>query len=411
MSLTIQIILLVALLILFVLSSIYSGSETAYTSVSKAHVREMVQNKESGAKLIYKQLERYNQLLSAILIGNNIVNVASATLTSALLGSILSQNEVLIVIISTAVVTPILVIFGEIAPKLLAKNNPIRFLKIFCYFIEGTFWLFYVLTYPISKLGKKVYVTHSEDQLKSILDLAQSEGVLQTGESILAQKALDLDSTKVSQHYIRLKDVVYLDYKDNISKALEVFKETNYSRLPVMKNGQLIGIVLIKDIFHLQKGKVINYLKTVPLISANSILSSALEKMRLARAQMAFVTQSNNKVDTIGIITMEDIIEEIIGEIYDEYDDEEEIYEISLQKSRVVVSAYIYDVFKQLEIDLELLSEDEEEMTVRQYLLKKTNSKRIYKNTRFNLNDIVSFKVVETFQGKPNDTIVEINKI
>ncbi|SYV96982.1 Hemolysin C, partial [Mycoplasmopsis edwardii] len=146
---------------------------------------------------------------------------------------------------------------------------------------------------------------------------------------------MDLDSTKVLSHYIRLKDVTSIRFKANIKEAHEIFKETNYSRLPIEQDGKLIGILLLKDIFHLQKGKIMNYMKQVPTVSANSILSSALEKMRTARAQMAFVTENNNSSEIIGIITIEDIIEEIIGEIYDEYDNEEKIYEISLEKSRV----------------------------------------------------------------------------
>ncbi|UWW00639.1 CBS domain-containing protein [Mycoplasmopsis felis] len=168
---------------------------------------------------------------------------------------------------------------------------------------------------------------------------------------------LSLDSTKVLSHYIKLKDVTTLSYKANVSEAIHLFKETNYSRIPVEQNDQLIGILLLKDIFHLKKGKIINYIKRVPLISSNSILSSALEKMRAARAQMGFVVENNNSTDVIGIITIEDIIEEIIGEIYDEYDDDEKIYEISLEKSRVWGDTLIGELFKQLELDPSLLEE------------------------------------------------------
>ncbi|MCU9938938.1 CBS domain-containing protein [Mycoplasmopsis felis] len=114
---------------------------------------------------------------------------------------------------------------------------------------------------------------------------------MQTGESLLAKNALDLDSTKVLAHYIKLKDVTTLSYKANVSEAIHLFKETNYSRIPVEQNYQLIGILLLKDIFHLKKGKIINYIKRVPLISSNSILSSALEKMRAARKTNGFCSR------------------------------------------------------------------------------------------------------------------------
>ncbi|SGA31456.1 hemolysin [Chlamydia abortus] len=119
-----------------------------------------------------------------------------------------------------------------------------------------------------------------------------------------------------------------------MQEVLEKFKETNYSRIPIEKDDNLIGIVHLKDIFYLQKGNILNYIKTVPTVSANSILSVALEKMRDSRAQIAFVVNNNSSDKVIGIITIEDIIEEIVGEIYDEFDNDETIYEISLEKCR-----------------------------------------------------------------------------
>nr|WP_272873036.1 CBS domain-containing protein [Mycoplasma phocoeninasale] len=148
----------------------------------------------------------------------------------------------------------------------------------------------------------------------------------------MAKNVLDLDSTKVLQHYIKLKNVDYISSKATMAEALKMFKQTNYSRIPVEKDGNLIGILLLKDIFFLKRGSIMNYVKMVPTLSANSILSVALEKLRQSRAQMAFVTENNNSGNVIGIITIEDILEEVVGEIYDEYDDDEQIYEISLER-------------------------------------------------------------------------------
>lgn len=388
----IQVILLVVLILLFILSAIFSGSETAYSTISPAKVNDMVENKMTNAKLIHKQKNKFNQILSTILIGNNLVNVASSVLTSLLLAQII-HSEGIVTVVSISVVTPLLVIFGEILPKLLAKSYSDKYLQIFSPFIEFMYWILYVLTLPVSKFGKKVLVTNTEEELKTMINLAQNEGVLQTGESLLVKNALDLDSTKVQKHYVRLKDVSYLDYRDNIAKAQGIFKETKYGRIPVMKDGNLIGIVILKDIFFLKRGKIINYTKSVPLVSENSLLSSALEKMRKAKAQMAFVVENNNSTQVKGLITIEDIIEEIVGEIYDEHDDFEEIYEISLEEARVKSNVYIYDAFKQLDIPLNLLSNQEEEMTVEEYLLWKTKDKKLYKKTQFILNDKYSFKV------------------
>ncbi|EIE39972.1 hemolysin C [Mycoplasmopsis canis UF31] len=408
-SIELMIGIIAALIILFLLSSIYSGCETAYSSFSSVKIHEMKENNEKGAKLIEKHHKRYNRILTTILIGNNLVNVASATITSFLLGKLLGEGQIS-VIVSTLVVTPLLVIFGEITPKLIAKQYPKKYLQFFSWYIDVNYWIFWILTWPITKISKKVYVTNSEEDLKTIINLAQEEGVLQAGESILAQKALDLDSTKVSSHYVRLKDVTSIKFKANIKEALEIFKETNYSRLPVERDGQLIGILLLKDIFHLQRGKIMNYMKLVPTVSSNSILSSALEKMRAARAQMAFVTENNSTSDIIGIITIEDIIEEIVGEIYDEYDDDEKIYEISLEKARIEENVRMRDLFKQLEIDDDLIEEDEKEMLLYEWLKTKIDKPKLYKNSRYVLEEEVAFKVIEG-QTKGNDPIIEVSKL
>lgn len=407
MSFIYYLVIIPILIILFLLSSIYSGCETAYSTLPKSKIYEMVENKETSNKLISKHYNKYNRILTTILIGNNLVNVISSVLMGVFLGKLFT-DETLIIIISTAIVTPLLVIFGEITPKLLARKNPKKFLQIFSWWIDLNYWVFWILTWPIHKLSKDVYITNSEEDLKSIINLAQSEGVLQTGESLLAKNALDLDSTKVLSHYIKLKDVTTLSYKANVSEATQLFKETNYSRIPVEQNGQLIGILLLKDIFHLKKGKIINYIKRVPLISSNSILSSALEKMRAARAQMGFVVENNNSTDVIGIITIEDIIEEIIGEIYDEYDDDEKIYEISLEKSRVRGDTLIGELFKQLELDPSLLEENEEQLTLYHWFAKKINKPKLYKTSKYTLRDKVSFKVLETNKNKESETLIEV---
>ncbi|WP_036430719.1 CNNM domain-containing protein [Mycoplasmopsis felis] len=407
MSFIYYLVIIPILIILFLLSSIYSGCETAYSTLPKSKIYEMVENKETSNKLISKHYNKYNRILTTILIGNNLVNVISSVLMGVFLGKLFT-DETLIIIISTAIVTPLLVIFGEITPKLLARKNPKKFLQIFSWWIDLNYWVFWILTWPIHKLSKDVYITNSEEDLKSIINLAQSEGVLQTGESLLAKNALDLDSTKVLSHYIKLKEVTTLSYKANVSEAIQLFKETNYSRIPVEQNGQLIGILLLKDIFHLKKGKIINYIKRVPLISSNSILSSALEKMRAARAQMGFVVENNNSTDVIGIITIEDIIEEIIGEIYDEYDDDEKIYEISLEKSRVRGDTFIGELFKQLELDPSLLEENEEQLTLYHWFAKKINKPKLYKTSKYTLKDKVSFKVLETNKNKESETLIEV---
>lgn len=408
-KLYLYIIWLLVLIILLTFSAIFSSCETAYTSVGAAKIEIMAENKVRGFKLIKKQHKFFNRTLGTILIANNLVNILSSVLFSYILSlaSIKSEHQV---IISTLVMTPIIVLFSEIVPKVVAKAHPIGVIKSFYWFIEMLYWIFLPLTFPISKIGKKIYITNTEEEVKNLIDIAKDEGVLEVAESSMVQNALDLDSTKVSQHYIKLKNVDYVNWKSTIPEILEKFKETNYSRLPIERNDNFIGIVHLKDIFHLQKGNVMNYVKTVPIVSANSILTIALEKMRKARAQMAFVVNNNSSDKIIGIITIEDIIEEIVGEIYDEFDDDEQIYEVSLEKCLAKGIVKMKDLWKQLEFkdmfDFEL-DEVEEEMILSDWLNLKLGH-NIRFNSKFEYNDKISFKVVEKQTNKKKQDIIEI---
>lgn len=403
----------IILILLLTFSAIFSSCETAYTSINPSKIETMIDNKEKGAKLIKKQHMFFNRTISTILIANNLVNIASSALFSYLLSTLIPTNKSnLQVIISTCVLTPIIVIFSEVVPKVVAKAHPVGVIKSFYWFIEMLYWLFIPLTYPISKIGKKIYITNTEEEVKSLIDIAKEEGVLEQGESTMVQNALDLDSAKVSQHFIRLKNVDYVSWKSSMQEVLEKFKETNYSRIPIEKDDNLIGIVHLKDIFYLQKGNILNYIKTVPTVSANSILSVALEKMRDSRAQMAFVVNNNSSDKVIGIITIEDIIEEIVGEIYDEFDNDETIYEISLEKCRAKGNVEMKTLWKQLEFedlfdDFEL-PEEEKDMTLYEWFEKQLQHKP-RKNSKIDYKEKISFKLIEKKTAKNSSDIFEID--
>ncbi|PWC08758.1 hemolysin C [Mycoplasmopsis arginini] len=405
-------LLIISLILLLVSSGIFSATETAYTSLSKAKIETMIEKKVKGYKIIEKQHNFFNRTLGTILIANNLVNIASSTLLAYLLTQAFGASKVgLASIISTIVMTPIIVLFAEIIPKLIAKRYPEKTVKSFYWFIEMLYWIFIPITYPISKIGKKIYITNTEEDVKSLLNIAQDEGVLEFKESVMAQNVLDLDSTKVSQHYIKMKNVDFLSSKATMQEALAMFKETNYSRIPVEKDGDLIGILLLKDIFFLQRGNILNYIKSVPRVSANSILSVALEKMRQSRAQMVFVTESNNDDKAIGIITIEDILEEVVGEIYDEYDNDEQIYEISLERCEAKGTVLMKTLWKQLELDQYLdyeLDDKEKNQTLSAWLeTKKGHALR--KNSKFELDEKITFKVLEKKNKDQKYDYIEID--
>ena len=164
----------IILILLLTFSAIFSSCETAYTSINPSKIETMIDNKEKGAKLIKKQHMFFNRTISTILIANNLVNIASSALFSYLLSTLIPTNKSnLQVIISTCVLTPIIVIFSEVVPKVVAKAHPVGVIKSFYWFIEMLYWLFIPLTYPISKIGKKIYITNTEEEVKSLIDIAK----------------------------------------------------------------------------------------------------------------------------------------------------------------------------------------------------------------------------------------------
>lgn len=399
----------IILFLLILFSAIFSASETAYTTVSRAKIENMIEKKQKFAKLIQKQHLFFNRILGTILIANNLVNIASATLFSYVL-SLTTMSSGKATIISTVVMTPLIVLFAEILPKLIAKAYPERVIRSTCWFIEALYWIFFPITYPISKIGKKIYITNTEEDMKNLINIAQDEGVLEINESTMAKNVLDLDSSKVSQNYVKLKDIDYLNYKATLQDALNKFKETNYSRLPIEKDGDMIGILLLKDIFFLKRGNIMNYVKTVPKISANSLLSIALEKLRKARAQMGFVIKNNNDDSVIGIITIEDIIEEVVGEIYDEYDDDEQIYEISLERCEARGNVKISTIWKRFEWDeiLNLEAPNDEDLNLSNWLKNRVGHE-LHVNTKYTYEDKIDFQVISLKNKDQKFDIIDID--
>ncbi|WP_029609047.1 CNNM domain-containing protein [Mycoplasma simbae] len=404
---TLSIVLIPILVFLLICSSIFSSCETAYSTLNPGKLESMLDRNEFGAKIIKKQYNSFNRILALILICNNIANIALSAAVAYLMSTNFTRYAEWSALISTAVLTPIIVLFGEIIPKLVAKAHPEKVAKIFCYVLEVLYWIFFPICWPISKISKDIYITNTEQDVKNIIDVAHTEGILEANESIMAQNALDLDTTKIRKHYIRIKDMSYLSYKANIAQALAMFKETNYSRLPIEKDGQFLGIVLLKDIFFLEKGKVINYIKTIPTISANLTLASGLERLRSERAQMAFVTNNNSSSEVIGIITIEDILEEIVGEIYDEYDEEEiqDIFEISLELFQASGYVTMKELLKRMNLDFEL-PDAQLNMSLEKWVAKKTNEKLV-KNLKYEYEG-VSFKVLSTPNKKQKHYRFEI---
>ncbi|CAM9155605.1 hemolysin family protein [Mycoplasma marinum] len=392
--------LIVLLIILILLSSMFSAAETAYTSVNSAKISMEVKKKTRAGKVLKKHLKSFGWTLSTILIGNNIVNIGSSVLISYLFTQQFSPGTA--TILSIAVMTPIIVVFGEIIPKILAKKYSFGYLKKICFVMELLNYLFYPFTYPISKINISSEVTNTENELKQLLDTGRQEGVIEKREATLASNALDLDSTKVSAAFTRRKQVVFITDKTSLEEAKDIFDYTGYSRLPLIKNKKWIGTVHLKDIIFMSEGQPEEMVSEVPFVSKNMILTNVLETMRLKKTHIAFVTDVSKSQKVIGIITLEDIIEELLGEIYDEHDVTDTVRQLGLYKW---VAEGQDHMTKISEITGFVFNDVEQEQTLKQWLKKRLN-RHIKEGLIYVHRKKIRIKVISNKKGQP--TLFEI---
>lgn len=354
-----QIILLIFLL---VLSGFFSMSETALTSLSKIRLRTMVDEDVKNARLIQKIVDNPNKLLSSILIGNNIVNIGASSLATSLTISVCenlgipSANGIGI---STGLMTLFVLIFGEITPKTYASQYSekvsimvIKPIALCCYVFTPLVFVLNIITGFMLKIlkvdtsQKEPAITESE--LITMVNVSHEEGVLETDEREMINNVVDFGNCDAKDVMIPRTDVVAIEINSEYDDILSVFKQERFSRMPVYEESidNIVGIISFKDIFFSDENDnfVLKNQIREPFFTYESKPSRELfNQMKADRVSMAVVLDEYG--GTSGIITMEDLIEEIVGEITDEYDeDNEEIQVIKDDEYIVDGSAKIDDV-------------------------------------------------------------------
>lgn len=323
-----SIVLIIVLFILLVFSAFFSASETAFTSLSQVRIKNLAKTKKS-AKLVLKLSGNYNKLLSTLLIGNNIVNIASASLATIVFTFWCGD---LGVTLSTVVMTVLVLIFGEITPKSIAKERPeefamfsVRILYVFQIIFTPLNILFdgwKKLIYKIFRLNKK-RPTMTEEEFSLIVDDIADEGVLAESEAEIIQNTIKFDDTKVEKVMTKAEDVTSVCITDGMKSIKKVFVESNYSRVPVFNESRedIIGILYRADFYEMLlsgKADITPILKPVLFTSSQSVISDLFEILQVQQVPQAIV-----KDDGIikGLVSMEDILEELVGEIDDKYDE------------------------------------------------------------------------------------------
>lgn len=329
---TFNIPMFIIMLILVILSAFFSMSETAFSSASDTKLKIAVEGKVAGAKKAYYLYERFDKTITTLLIGNNLVNVAlSAIAVVFLMKLAITEDENIVSIISTVVVTLVLLIFGEIVPKMIAKTHS----EAVCTKVA---WIVYILSlifFPlvivfagIQKLltrnSKDDSTTIEKEELDVIIDELENTGEIENNEANVLHNVLDLGETSVEDIMVPRIKMEAIDYESTLDEVKAFMLDNAFSRIPVYKKDKdhVVGILYERDFFPaLVRNPKMSWrklIRPVKFVSAAMKADDLIREMQIYKTHLAVVSGEYGEV--LGIVTMEDALEELVGEIYDEHD-------------------------------------------------------------------------------------------
>ena len=357
----------IALVILLIGSGFFSASETSLMSLSKIRIRHMQEEGVKGAKLVASLIEDSNKLLSTILVGNNVVNIAATSISTSLFMTLLGSNGVPV---ATAVMTVLVLLFGEITPKTIAANNSekvaifvSRPIKVIIFILKPVVWVFNLVTGVIFKIlgvkdkSNQPYIT--EEELKTMVNVSHEEGVLEIEERQIINNVFQFGDMQAKEAMVQRLDMIAINSEDKYEEIIEMFKNEKFSRMPVYNESidDIIGILNIKDIIFLsdeeiQQFNIKDYIREPFFTYEFKKITQLLEEMKIEKSQMAIVVDEYG--GTAGLITIEDLVEVIVGDIEDEYDEEEEEIQVIKEDEYIVDgSIKITDVNELIGVRLE----------------------------------------------------------
>lgn len=318
------------LIILVFFSGFFSAAETAYTSLNKIRLKMQADDGNRRAALAYSLTENFDKMLSTVLIGNNIVNIAATSIATMLF--IESLGEGVGSTVSTVVMTVTVLVFGEVTPKSITKERPEAFAMFAAPFLKALMVLFTPLVAFFvlwKKMLRKVFRLEKNeaitgDELINIVDEAEEGGGLDEEESDLIRSAISFSECPVGDVLTPRVDMIAVDKNDSVEDIAKMFDESGFSRLPVYDESvdSIIGVIHIRDFnkYVVAQGKTVeSIIKDTVFVAKQMPISELLKLMQSKKTHMAVI--SDEYGGTIGIATMEDILEELVGEIWDEYDE------------------------------------------------------------------------------------------
>lgn len=348
-------VMVLIIIICVMLSGYFSATETAFSAINRVRIRNQAEKGDKRAALVLQLSENYDSLLSTILIGNNIVNIGCSSLATILFVKLLGEEAG--AGISTLVITVVVLIFGEISPKSIAKESPEKFAMFSAPMING---LRIVLT-PINwvfgqwkKLLSHLFKTSgsqgiTSEELFTIVEEAQEEGSIDKDEGSLLRSALSFDELEAGDILTPRIDMEGIPVESTQEEAAEVFASTGYSRLPVYEEtlDHIVGILYHKDFYNRVYGtdkSIREAMRPALFITANQKIDELMQELQKKKLHIAIVLDEFG--GTVGLITLEDILEELVGEIWDEHDEVvQEIEQLSEREYKINGRASVKKLF------------------------------------------------------------------
>lgn len=393
----------IILIVTIILSAFFSGSEVAIVATSKIKAEQLVQKKERNAKILLKLKQKPNEALITILIGNNIMNVASSAIATKI--AIQTFNNISLGII-TGIMTLIILTFGEIIPKTFVNKNHKKIALMISPVILATYYLFYpivksfaYMSYALNKIMKNTQedplVTESE--IKYLIQVGEKEGEINQNEKNIINKVFKLDDVTVSKIMTPANKIFSLDWNLTVEQATPLIIEHGYTRIPVhtATKNNIKGIITIQDVIgEIYKGNNEIKLKSIisPAYFVNKYkkLDETLKELQIRNYHVAIVLDNNKTV--IGLLTVEDILEELVGEIFDEEDKLDSLIKQINQDEWVVKGkTFIRAINKKINLKLPITNEFK---PISRFLLERM--------------DII--KKGKTYYDKENKTLITINE-
>ena len=355
---------IIIIVVCVILSAYFSATETAFSTFNRIRVKNMAEKGNKKAALALRLSDNYDSLISAILIGNNIVNILASAMATLLFAKLI-VNQDLAATVSTGVLTVVLLIFGEISPKTIAKYNPESFVLFsapIINFVRVILFPFIIIFNGWQKLLAKLFKKNedqgmTEEELISIIEEAEEEGDIDKEESDLIKSAIEFGDLEVGDIFTPRIDITSLPVGADKETVAKTFSESGYSRLPVYDGDidNVVGILYYKDFYTVAyKTNVAleEIIKPVIYVAKTQPVNELMKELQEKQLHMAVVTDEFGS--TAGIVTLEDILEEIVGEIWDEHDEIiEEIKEVGENEYVVSGKANTEKLFDELDIDLD----------------------------------------------------------